>query len=323
MRRRGFLVGISCALLALRAWAQGKLWRIAYLSGASSEANRPWLQAFEQELRALGYRPRQDLFLEIRYLAGRFEQAGKLAGELAAGRPDLFMVYGADAAHAVRKVAGESPIVMANVLDPVASGLVSSLARPGGNITGVADAHGASVTKRLELIRELAPGASRIGVLWRPGQASHPLQLKDLEAVAARLGLSVVALPVRSATDIEEAFATLQRERASAVLALGDSLLTSHMSRIAALALAAKMISAYTIRPFAQAGGLLAYGTDFTEQFRRAAGYVDRILRGAKAADLPVVQPEKFELVINLKTAKAIGVAVPRSVLLRADHVID
>jgi putative ABC transport system substrate-binding protein len=326
MERRRF---ISFALAALaipslaRAQSGSKTWRVAYLAALSREASDAWLPAFRDGMRELGYVEGRNLVIEQRYSHGDIRALTGLAAELAALKPDVFLTYGAEATQAADKAGKAIPVVFANIQDPIITGVVASLARPGGNITGLSDAHAASVTKRLELLKEALPGASRVAVLWRPGNESHGLQLKDLQAAAPTLGLAVLALPVRNAAEIESAFVTLKAERADAVQLLGDALLTSNQGRIAQLALKNRVASMYTLRVFANAGGLIAYGADFRDLFRRAAAYVDRILKGAKPADLPVEQATKFDLVINLKTARAIGVTVPRSVLLRADHIIE
>jgi putative ABC transport system substrate-binding protein len=326
MERRKFTSFVVAALATpsfARAQSGKKTWRVAYLAALSREASDAWFPAFRDGMRELGYVEGRNLVIDQRYSRGDIQALTGLASELAALKPDVFLTYGAEATQAADKAGKAIPVVFANIQDPIASGVVGSLARPGGNITGLSDSHAASVTKRLELLKEALPGASRVAILWRPGNGSHLLQLKDLQAAAPTLGLAVLPFPVRNAAEIESAFATLKAERVDAVQLLGDALLTSNQGRIAQLALKNRVASMYTLRVFANAGGLIAYGADFRDLFRRAAVYVDRILKGAKPADLPVEQATKFDLVINLKTAKAIGVTVPRSVLLRADHIIE
>lgn len=326
MERRRFAWFVLAALAApplAGAQSGKKLWRVAYLGALSPEASNAWLPAFRDGMRALGYVEGRNLAIDQRLSHGDYRALPALAAELAALRPDVFLTYGVEAALAADKAGRAIPVVFANIQDPVAGGVVASLARPGGNITGLSDGHAASVTKRLELLKEALPGTTRVAVLWRPGNDSHALQLKDLQAAAPTLGLAVVPLPVRNLAEIESAFATMKAERAGAVQLLGDALLTSHQNRIAQLALEARVASMYTLRTFANAGGLIAYGADFRDLFRRAAVYVDKIFKGAKPADLPVEQAAKFDLVINLRTARAIGVTVPQGVILRADHVIQ
>jgi putative ABC transport system substrate-binding protein len=325
MERRRFAwfgLAVLAAPSLVVAQSGQKLWRVAYLSALSPEASNAWFPAFRDGMRDLGYLEGRNLVVDQRLSRGDYGALPALAAELAALKPDVFLTYGAEAAQAADKAGRAIPVVFANIQDPVASGVVASLARPGGNITGLSDGHAASVTKRLELLKEALPGAKRVAVLWRRGNDSHALQLKDLQAAAPALGLAVLPLAVRNLAEIESAFATIKAERADAVQLLGDALLTSHQRRIAQLALESRVAAMYTLRTFANAGGLIAYGADFRDLFRRAAVYVDKIFKGAKPADLPVEQATKFDLVINLRTAGAIGVTLPRPVLLRADHVI-
>jgi putative tryptophan/tyrosine transport system substrate-binding protein len=326
MERRRFAWFVVAALAApplVGAQSGKKLWRVAYLGALSPEASNAWFPAFRDGMRDLGYVEGRNLVIDQRLSHGDYRALPALAAELAALKPDLFLTYGAEAAQAADKAGRTIPVVFANIQDPVASGVIASLARPGGNITGLSDAHAASVTKRLELLKEALPATTRVAVLWRPGNDSHSLQLKDLQAAAPTLGLAVLPLPVRNLAEIENAFVKLKAERASAVQLLGDALLTSHHGRIAQLALENRVASMYTLRAFANAGGFIAYGADFRDLFRRAAVYVDKIFKGARPADLPVEQAAKFDLVINLRTARAIGVTVPQGVVLRADHVIQ
>ncbi len=323
LERRRLLLAILAGSAFPHAALARMAARVAYLSGLSAETSKSWLAAFREGLRELGYQEGRNLVIDERYASGRFDLLPGFAAELVERKADVFLIYSAEAARAASAATRTVPIVLANVGDPVAAGLVKSLARPGGNITGLSDYHGASVTKRLELLKEIAPSASRVAVLWRPGQASHPAQLRDVESAAAALRFAAVPLPVTSLRDIEEAFGAMQRERAGALLVLGDVLLTTHHARIARLALERRLPAMYTIRPFVLAGGLIAYGANFGEMFRRSASYVDRILKGASPAELPIEQPTKFDLRINLRTAKALGLSVPRSVLLRADEVIE
>jgi putative ABC transport system substrate-binding protein len=326
MERRRVAWFVLAALAApplVGAQSERKLWRVAYLTALSPEASNAWFPAFRDGMRDLGYVEGRNLAIDQRLSHGDNRALPALAAELAALKPDVFLTYGAEAAQAADKTGRAIPVVFANIQDPIASGVVASLARPGGNITGLSDGHAASVTKRLELLKEALPATTRVAVLWRPGNDSHLLQLKDLGAAAPALGLAVMPLPVRNLAEIENAFATLKAQRAGAVQLLGDALLTSHQGRIAQLALENRVASMYTLRTFASAGGLIAYGADFRDLFRRAALYVDKIFKGAKPADLPVEQAAKFDLVINLGTARAIGVRVPQGVILRADHVIQ
>ena len=323
MDRRRFVIAGFLVIVARAARAQGKVVRIGYLSTLSTETGKPWMALFRQGMRDLGYVEGKNLVIEERYVAGEFDKLPALAAELLRLKPDVFLVYAAESAHAARSVSSTVPIVLANTQDPIASGLVKSLARPGGNITGLSDSHAASVSKRLELLKETIPALSKVAVFWRPEHAAHPASIKDLQAAAPALGVTVLPLQVKVADDIERAFDVIKRERAAALLLLGDALLTTHMKRIADLAIRNRVAATYTARTFIHVGGLMGYGADIREMFRRSATYVDKILKGAKPGDLPIEQPTKFELTFNLRTAKAIGITIPRALLLRADEVIE
>lgn len=326
MQRRSLITGLAALVLAHGvASGQGtKPYRIAYLTGYSVEVDKPLFDAFKRGLSEYGYVEGRNVAIEARQAAGRLERLPALAADLARLKPDIFVVGGsAPAAVELKKVAGNTPIVMANVQDPVASGLVTSLARPGGNITGMSDFHAASVTKRLELMHEAIPGLKLVGVLWNQDSATNARQLKDLERAAPALGVKVLSLPVRKAEDIDGTLRKVAAERGIGLLLLGDFVLTTNMRHIAQRAIEHAIPAVYTISGFTAAGGFMAYGTNFEDLYRRSARFVDRILKGAKPGELPIEQPTKFDLIINLKTAKAIGVSVPRSVLLRADQVIE
>jgi putative ABC transport system substrate-binding protein len=324
-RKKLASLGLIFALAALSndVGAQ-KVWRIAYLTGYSVEIDRPLQAAFRQGLQDRGYVQGKNVRLEVRHAAGEPQRMDALARELAEAKPDVFIAGGgADAAIALRKVAGNAPIVMANVQDPLTSGLVASLARPGGNITGMSDFHAASVTKRVELMREALPRLRILGVLWNQDSAPAAKQLKDVELGAAKIGMKTMSLPIRKAEDIEKAIAKLKDEKNAALLLLGDYVLTTNMGPIARQAASYRLPAIYTLRGFAEQGGLMAYGTDFQDLYRRSAGFVDKIFKGAKPGDLPIEQPVKFDLVVNLKTAKAIGITIPQAFMVRADRVIQ
>ena len=326
MHRRNAVLCIAAAIGAPRTLlAQSSArYRIAYLSGYSAEVDAPLLAAFMQGLSELGYAEGRNITIEVRRAGGRPDRVAALAAELMAGKPHVFVVGGsAPAAQAVKAVAGATPIVMANVQDPVASGLVTNLARPGGNITGMSDFHAASVTKRLELMKEAIPGLKLVGVLWNQDSATNARQLKDVQKAAPGLALKIVSLPVRKPDDLDGALASFGGQPGSGLLLLGDFVLSSNMKRIAQRAIQQRVPAVYTISSFIGAGGFMAYGTSFEDLWRRSAGFVDKILRGAKPGDLPIEQPTKFDLIINLRTAKAIGVNVPRALLLRADQVVE
>ena len=324
MRRRRFL---ALALVALatpaRAQQTTKVARVAYLSPLSRESDKVYLAAFRQGMKEHGYVEPSNLIVDVRYAAGKLERLPALATDLARAKPDVFVVYAADAVKAAAQAMPAVPIVISNTQDPIASGLVTSLARPGGRITGMSDFHAASTTKRLELLKEAFPALKRLAVFWRSGNAPHAPQMKDLERLAPRLGLSLQPLEISQPEDIEPAFAAMKAQRADALLMLGESVLTANMKRIIDLSLKSGIPSMYTAPLFAELGGIMSYGADIGDLCRRSAGHVDRILKGAKPGDLPIEQPTKFDLVVNLGTAKKMQIAIPRSILLRADRVIE
>jgi len=325
-QRRSVLVGVAiiAGLPRLLLAQSGKTYRIAYMSGYSAEIDAPLLAAFKRGLSEFGYVEGRNVVIEVRHAAGQPERVSALATELAARKPDIFVVgASAAAAEAVKAAAGNTPIVMANVQDPVASGLVTNLARPGGNITGMSDFHAASVTKRLELMKEAIPGLKLVGVLWNQDSASNARQVKDLQQAAPALGLKILSLPVRKPEDLDGSLAKLTGRPGSGLLLLGDYVLSTNMQRIAQHAIDQRIPAVYTIDRWVALGGFMAYGTNFEDLWRRSARFVDRIFKGAKPGDLPIEQPTKFDLIINLKTAKVIGVNVPRAVLLRADRVVE
>jgi len=323
MRLCAFLAAALIGLPLAPVLAQDKVARIAYLSPLSVDSDKAYLAAFRQGLREHGYVEGGNVVIDLRYAAGKLERLPGLAAELARARPDVFVAYAQDAVIAADKATRDVPVVISNTQDPVASGLVTNLARPGGKITGMSDYHAASTTKRLELLKEALPQLSRLAVFWRPGNAPHGPQVKDLQRIAPVIGVTLLLYEINRPDDIEPAFAAMHREQAGALLMLGESVLTANMSRIIGLSLKYRIPSMYTAPLFARLGGVMSYGTDIGDLVRRSAGHVDKILKGARAGDLPIELPTKFELAINLKTAKALGLKMPRSLLLRADQVIE
>ncbi len=326
--RRRLALGALIAVLAVgaplvAAGQPARVARIGVLSSSSAEREQPLLRAFRQSLRELGYVEGRHLVIEPRYTGRGFEKLPELAAELLRLKVDVLVVTGAPAATAARKATSTVPIVMTNVADPVALGLAASLARPGGNVTGLSDFNAGVVAKRLELLKELVPSASRIGVLLNPGNPTNPAQLKLAEAAAAPLHVTLLPAEARAPDDIDPAFTALKTARADAVIMIGDPLLGSHRRRIIEQAARHRLPTIYSTREYVADGGLLAYGTSFEDLYRRAATYVDKILKGASPADLPVEQPTKFELAINAKTARALGLTIPPAVLLRTDLLIQ
>jgi putative tryptophan/tyrosine transport system substrate-binding protein len=336
MERRTFLAMVSGGLLAapLAAEAQpaGKVHRIGFLSPSSpSDPERlasPFgaggLAAFRQGMRDLGYAEGQNLSIEPRWAEGRFERLPDLAVELVRLKVDVIVSVVTQATLAAKNATRTIPIVLVAAGDPVGSGLVPNLARPGGNVTGPSTMYAELAGKQLELLMKTAPKVSRVAVLWNPANAAWQVQmLRQTETAARALGLQRQLLEARGPDELEGAFAAMTRERANALLVQVDVIFALHAQRIADLAAKHRVPAMYGAKEHVGAGGLMSYAPNVLDVFRRAATYVDKILRGAKPGDLPVEQPTTFELVINLKTAKALGLTIPPSVLARADQVVE
>jgi ABC-type uncharacterized transport system substrate-binding protein len=326
--RRAFVSGVTLGLLAAplvpEAQQAGKVYRIGLLDySALDPARQEWWNAFRQQMRQLGYVEGQNVRFEPRWAEGEDDRLPKLAVELVGLKVDLIVTGGSNAAIAARRTTSTIPIVMASGSDPVALGLVASLRQPGGNVTGMTSINSELAGKRLELLRNVAPRASRIAILWDERDPGSRLGADGTEAAAKTAGLTIRSIPVGSLGGLEAAFATAVRGRAGALIVVGTARLFSYRKRIAELALKHRLPTVVGSREYVEAGGLVSYGTDFPDLFRRAAVRVDKILKGAKPADLPVEQPTKFELVINLKTAEALGLTIPQSLLRQADRVIE
>jgi len=323
--RRTF-VRISASLLAAPLVAQaqqaGKIYRVGVLLPIPV-SRMPATGMFRQALRDLGYTEGQNLILEYRSLdTDKLDRLSTLAAELVSANVDVIFAV-AGAAHAAKNATKTIPIVFAGVGDPVGTGLVTSLAHPGGNVTGLTNTAPDLSGKRLQLVTELLPGVSTIAILWN---ATNPIvrgQVAETEAAARALKTHLLVVPIRSADDFEAAFTAITRQRSGALIVIADVVTTAHRERIATLAVKNRLPMISEFPDFAAAGGLMAYGPSAPDAAHRAAGYVDKILRGAKPGDLPVEQPTKFELVINLKTAKGLGLTIPPSILLRADQIIE
>ncbi len=317
-------LAILAAPLAADAQQSGKVYRVGHLSGSGEVASKPFIDAFRERMRALGYVEGQNLVLDERYAEGKVDRLPSLAQELIHRNPDVLLVSTTPGNLATKAATSTIPIIMVLVADPVGAGIVPNLARPGGNITGITNIVAELAGKRLELLKEIVPTASRVAVLVNPKDQNAPLQMRSAEAAARRLGVELhPMLEVRSAGDLEKAFEAAVRARAAAALRMIDPLVFMLRKETAALAAKYRLPVIYPTREDVEAGGLIAYGTNVPEQYRQAAALVDKILQGAKPADLPVEQPTKFELVINMKTAKALGLKIPQSVLIRADEVIQ
>src|SRR4051794_697847 len=329
MRRRDFitLLGGAAAAWPLAARAQqpaGRVYRIGYQSIARREQTLHFVKAFEDGLRSLGYRVGENVMIEYRFADGQLERLPALAADLVRLGVDSIVATGINpSAFAAMKATTTIPIVITG-LDPVSAGLVASLARPGGNVTGLTvDAGSEILGKRFELLKETLPNLSRLGILFNPDVAANGSRQTLMAETARTLGLTTIPVEVRGLDALEPAFAIMMRERAQAFVMLGDSVLFTFRSQIMEMAFKNRLPALTVQKEYANAGFLLTYGAELGDLFRRSAVFVDKIFKGAKPADLPVEQPTKFELVINMKTAKALGLTVPPAILLRADEVIE
>jgi len=317
--------GLLAVPRASEAQQGAKAARIGYLS-TNLAANPHLLEAFRQGLRDLGYVEGRNVVIEYRDAEGKPERLPALAAELVALKVDVIMAPGNSLALAAKQATRTLPIVFAAVTDPVASGLVTSLARPGGNVTGASILSPELVGKRLELLTQAVPGVSRVAVLWLPGALGERTEkdmLKEADVAARALGVRLEVVEARGPADIDRAFSDMTRVRAGALTVLPSLTFLREHRRLVDLAAKHRLPAVYTVKEYVDAGGLMSYGANIADLFRRSATYVDKILKGAKPADLPVEQPTKFELVINLKTAKALGLTIPQSLLGRADQVIE
>jgi putative ABC transport system substrate-binding protein len=306
---------------SVEAQQQAKVSRIGYLSPGSLATSAHLLEALRQGLRELGYTEGKNIAIDLRWAEGNLQRIPAIAADLERTKVDMIVTSGGAASLATKRAATTTAIVAIAVNDPIQLGLIESLARPGGNITGLAVLNTEIATKQLELLQEVVPKVSRVGVLSNP--ANHgPEMLKEIGTAARALGLRLDVQSVREPKDFESAFSAIRQARAGALLILGASMFSANRTGLAALALEHRLPAIYLRSEFAQAGGLMTYGENFPDLWRHAATYVDKILKGAKPADLPVEQPKKFDFIINLKTAKQIGVTIPPNVLARADKVI-
>ncbi len=301
----------------------GKVHRIGFLTASSVKPFKPFLAAFRQGLQELGYVEGKNIVIEERYAAGKAGRLPALAAELVGLKLDVIVIHGTSATRAAKQVAGTIPIVFSVVADPVGSGFVASLSRPGGNITGVSDYHSALVPKRLELLKEVVPSAARIAVFWHPDALHTVPQLKTLQAVAPSLGVTLLPLEFARSDDFDRASAAFRKARPDALNVFGYALMSAYTRQIAEFAIKNRLPTIGTTGSMAAAGFLMSYGVKMPDLYRRAASFVDKILKAAKPADLPVELPTRFYLTINLKTAKALGITFPPSILLRADRVIE
>jgi len=317
------LLAIAAAPLAAHAQQAGKVYRIGMLETRSIVLNAANTDAFRQGLRELGYKEGQNLEIAYRSSDGRDERFPGLASELVRQKVDLIVTRGTPAALAAKNATGTIPVVMAASGDPVASGIVTSLARPGGNVTGLTSGITESYPKRVELLGELVPRAKRIAAIFNMGNPSVPPQWSIVEASARSLGIEPQLLDVRRPEDLRKAFDAAAKHRAEALVVGLDSVTQANLRPIAELAAKQRLPSIYPAIDYANVGGLITYGSSDVHMYHRAATFVDKIFKGAKPTDLPVEQPTKFELVVNLKTAKALGLTIPKELLFRADRIIE
>src|SRR3954453_14064313 len=331
MRRRGFLAGISGVVLTLplatrTLQAAGRVYRVGYLAGGSQQTQLYLIKAFDEGLRSLGYRVGQNIVIEYRFADGEVQRLPALAAELVRLGVDVIVSGNTRSTVAAMEATTTIPIVMTSSANPVSVGLVASLARPGGNVTGFSldsGNEGEIQGKRLGLLKELLPNLTRVGILWNPDGAFNPARLESMTGLTQPLGLELVAVEARGLNALEEAFATMGRDKMQGFILVSDTVLFNYRQQIGVMAVKNRLPSTSSLKEFAEAGLLVSYGPDFEPLYGGAAVFVDKIFKGAKPGDLPVEQPTKYELVINLKTAKALGIIIPPTLLARADEVME
>jgi ABC-type uncharacterized transport system substrate-binding protein len=316
------LLALGAAPVAIGAQPVGKVFRIGFLGNSTAALEANLVGPFVEELRNLGYVDRRNAQIEFRWAEGKYQRFPALIGELVAMKVDVIVTAGTPATLAVKEATKSVPVVMVAVGDPVGTGVVASLSQPGGNITGLTSISAELEGKRLELLREVIPDVSHVALLWN---ADSPLQFlgeRRTQAAAEALHIKVLSLGVRNEDGLEKAFAAIARERPDALLVLADRFFLHHRARIMEFAAKHRLPGVHAYRELVEAGGLMSYGPNYADMHRRAAYFVDRILKGAKTADLPVERPSTFDLVINLKAAKALELTIPQSVLVRATELI-
>ena len=325
MKRREFITllgGAAAWPLAARAQQAGKLPTIGFLGSGTPTSQRTWVTAFVERLRELGWIEGRTITIVYRWAEGRPERFVEIAGEFVQLKVDVIFAVGTDAALAMKEATSVIPIVFPVAGDPVGTGLVASLAHPGGNVTGLSNQAVDLGRKRLEILREVLPGLSRLAIMANAAYAGGAPEIGEVRAATRKLGVELVPLEPRRTEEITPALEPL-KDRVEALYVVGDPLMNLNRMRINTFALAARLPTMYVQREYVESGGLMSYGPNYPDLNRRAADYVDKILRGTKPGDIPVEQPTKFDLVINLITAKAIGVAIPSMLLARADEVIE
>ncbi|HET6802790.1 MAG TPA: ABC transporter substrate-binding protein [Casimicrobiaceae bacterium] len=298
----------------------GRVYRLGFLASGGSAANKSVIDAFRDGLRELGWTEGRNITIEYRFAEGRFDRLASLADELVRANVDIIFASPSPAALAAHRATRTIPIVMASVADPVALGIVQSLRRPGGNVTGTSYSFDLDIfAKHLQLLHEAVPSARKVAVLWNPGNPGHVIAVRNVGATARSLGIALHFVEAREPENLESAFADMDRQRAQAVLVMSDSLFGTYATELAALTSRYRLPSIHGARSNVEAGGLMLYGPNIPRQARQAAAYVDKILKGAKPSDLPVEQPTTFDLVVNPRTAKQLGIELPASLMLRAE----
>jgi putative tryptophan/tyrosine transport system substrate-binding protein len=324
MRRREFIAGLAgAAAWPLSAHAQRALPTVGFLGAGTSATAGPWVAVFVQRLRELGWIDGQTIRIDLRWAESRRDRSAEIAADFVRLKVDVIATYSTERAFIAKEATTAIPIVATLISDPLGTGLVTGLARPGGNLTGLSAQNVDLAGKRFELLREIIPRLRRLAILFNVNNASAALEVEIVRKAALPLGVDVLALEVRPAEDIAPAFVAIKTAQADAAFVVGDPLTFANRTRIHNLSMAARLPTIYAFREFVQAGGLMPYGPNYPDLFRRSAEYVDKILRGTKPSDLPVEQPTKYDLVINLITAKALDLTIPESILLRADGVIE
>jgi putative ABC transport system substrate-binding protein len=326
MKRREFITLLGGAVtwpLTARAQQGRTLPTIGFLGAGTPATAGPWAAVFTQRLRELGWIEDRTIKIDLRWAEGRKDRSAEIAAEFVRSKVDVIATYSTEHAIIAKQATATIPIVATLLGDPLGTGLVTSLARPGGNLTGLSAQNVDLAGKRFELLREVIPGLRRLAILFNVNNPNSALEIGILRKAARPLGLDVLTSEIRPAEDVAPAFAAIKAAQADAVLVVGDPLTFVNRTRIHTLALKARLPTVHVVREFVEAGGLMSCGPSYPDLFRRAAEYVDKIPRGAKPADIPVEQPTKFEFVINLTTAKALSLTIPESFLLRADEVIE
>ena len=327
--RRKLLIALGAGTLTAPfgsfAQQQGKIWRVGFLSSRPrpTSLDSDYVGAFPRGMRELGYVEGKNLVIEWRFAEGRAELLPVLAAELLQLKVDVIVINGIGAAIAAQKATTTIPIIFAYIGDPVTGGFVKSLARPGGNITGLSNLSGDFITKHLQFLLDVVPRLTRVAVLTHPDNALAVLQRKQVQAAGQKTRVTIVPVEARTAPEIDQAFGVMAHEKAGAVIVINDTFFIQQRPQIVELATKNRLPSISMLREYAEAGGLMSYGSSISDNFRRVATYVDKIFKGAKPGDLPVEQPTKFELIINGKTAKTLGLKIPQSLLISADKVIE